>query len=90
MSNHSKSVAFVLAVTCLATVSAKEAFTQVSVRGYTRSNATIVQPHQRTAPDGIRENNYSYGRSYNPTPIRSTNGLGGLIDSNFSSLNVPR
>jgi hypothetical protein len=88
--NHTKSVAFAIAVACFTAVSAKEAFSQVSVRGYTRSNGTIVQPHQRTAPDGIRENNYSYGRSYNPTPIRSTNGLGGLTESNFSNLNVPR
>ncbi len=34
----------------------------VHVRGYTRSNGTYVEPHVRSAPDGIVENNYSYGR----------------------------
>ena len=32
----------------------------VQVRGYTRSNGTYVQPHTRTAPDGIKSNNKSY------------------------------
>ena len=74
MSNHSKSVALALAVACLAAVSAKEAFAQVSVNGYYRSNGTYVQPHQRTAPDGIRENNYSYGSNYNPNSSGSSRG----------------
>lgn len=34
----------------------------VQVRGYTRSDGTYVQPHTRTAPDGIKWNN----KSYNP------------------------
>jgi hypothetical protein len=90
VSNHFKSVALALAVACLAVVSAKEVFAQVSVNGYYRSNGTYVQPHQRTAPDGIKENNYSYGRNYNPNSSRSTNGWGGLVvPSNFSN-GVPR
>ena len=39
---------------------------QVNVNGYYRSNGTYVQPHQRTAPDGIRSNNYSYPGNYSP------------------------
>lgn len=34
----------------------------VQVRGYTRSDGTYVQPHTRTAPDGVKWNN----KSYNP------------------------
>ena len=34
----------------------------VYVRGYTRSNGTYVAPHFRTNPDGVKWNNYSYGR----------------------------
>ena len=34
----------------------------VHVRGYYRNDGTYVQPHVRSAPDGIKENNYSYGR----------------------------
>ena len=32
----------------------------VQVKGYTRSDGTYVQPHTRTAPDGIKSNNKSY------------------------------
>ncbi len=39
---------------------------QVNVNGYYRSNGTYVQPYQRTAPDGVRSNNYSYPGNYNP------------------------
>ena len=34
----------------------------VPVRGYFRRDGTYVRPHFRTAPDGIRSNNLSYGR----------------------------
>ena len=44
-----------MAVACFAAVSAKEAFSQVNVPGYYRSNGTYVQPHQRTRPDSIRK-----------------------------------
>lgn len=32
----------------------------VYVNGYTKSNGTYVQPHYRSAPDGIESNNKSY------------------------------
>ena len=47
---------------------------QVSVGGYYRRNGTYVQPHQRTAPDSIRSNNYSYPGNNNPN---RSSGYGG-------------
>ena len=41
-------------------------FSQVSVRGYYRSNGTYVQPHQRTAPNYTRNDNYSTVGNVNP------------------------
>lgn len=41
-------------------------FAQVSVRGYYRSNGTYVQPHQRTAPNHTRDDNYSTVGNVNP------------------------
>ena len=41
-------------------------FAQVSVRGYYRSNGTYVQPHQRTAPNYTRNDNYSTVGNTNP------------------------
>lgn len=41
-------------------------FSQVSVRGYYRSNGTYVQPHQRTAPNYTRNDNYSTIGNTNP------------------------
>lgn len=41
-------------------------FSQVSVRGYYRSNGTYVQPHQRTAPNYTRNDNYSTVGNTNP------------------------
>lgn len=38
----------------------------VYVKGYYRKNGTYVQPHYRSAPDGIPYNNYSYPGNYNP------------------------
>jgi hypothetical protein len=55
---------------------------QVSVGGYYRSSGTYVQPYQRTAPDGIRSNNYSYPGNYNPNSGRTT---GGGYGSGFGS-----
>lgn len=42
------------------------AFSQVSVRGYYRSNGTYVQPHQRTVPNATRNDNYSTIGNVNP------------------------
>jgi hypothetical protein len=41
-------------------------FAQVSVKGYYRSNGTYVQPHQRTAPNSTRNDNYSTVGNSNP------------------------
>lgn len=38
----------------------------VFVHGYVRQNGTYVQPHYRSAPDGIRENNWSTWGNVNP------------------------
>ena len=54
-----------------------KALAQVQVDGYYRSNGTYVQPHQRTAPDRTRSNNYSYPGNYNPNTGRTTGGGSG-------------
>ena len=36
------------------------------VRGYMKKNGTYVMPHQRTAPDGRKSNNYSTKGNFNP------------------------
>lgn len=41
-------------------------FSQVSVRGYYRSNGTYVKPHQRTKPNHTRNDNYSTIGNINP------------------------
>ena len=38
----------------------------VSVRGYYRSNGTYVKPHMRTAPNGTKRDNFSYKGNTNP------------------------
>jgi tetratricopeptide (TPR) repeat protein len=38
----------------------------VSVRGYTRSNGTYVQPQMRSAPDGVFGNNWTTRGNVNP------------------------
>lgn len=50
------------------------ALSQVNVGGYTNRNGTYVEPHQRSAPDDIRSNNYSYPGNYNPNSGRTTGG----------------
>lgn len=54
---------------------------QVDVRGYYRSNGTYVQPHQRTRPNSIITDNYSYPGNYNPNKNSITTTL------NYSSTN---
>ena len=59
------------------------------VRGYTRKDRTYVQPHDRSAPDGNRSNNYGrpsyqqqqmyntgYGNSQVPRQERDADGDG--------------
>jgi hypothetical protein len=49
---------------------------QVHVNGYFRKDGTYVQPHQRSSPDGLKSNNYSYQGNYNPNTGRITGGYG--------------
>ena len=39
---------------------------EVSVRGYVRSDGTYVQPHQQTAPNNTRSDNWSSQPNVNP------------------------
>lgn len=57
-----KKLLFIIAILFTTTLS----FAQVSVRGYYRSNGTYVQPHQRTAPNYTRNDNYSTVGNVNP------------------------
>jgi hypothetical protein len=54
-----KLVALIVMVACLIGF-VGSSFALVSVRGYTRSDGTYVQPHVRTNPDGNPYNNFSY------------------------------
>jgi hypothetical protein len=63
------------------------------VHGYTRSNGTYVQPHERTAPDHTNLNNYSTQGNVNPytgtagtkKPETDTNSFGGYKSNNSKS-----
>ena len=44
------------------TIASGTAHAQVSVRGYTRSDGTYVNPHIRSYPDGNPYNNYGAWR----------------------------
>ena len=39
---------------------------QVRVKGYTRSDGTYVQPHNRSNPDNNPTNNYNFKGNVNP------------------------
>ena len=39
---------------------------EVRVNGYHRANGTYVQSHYRTAPDGVKSNNWSHYGNVNP------------------------
>ncbi len=60
-----KFTAIILMIAMMLTL-AVFASARVSVRGYTRSSGTYVQPHYRTNPDSYRYNNYSSYGNYNP------------------------
>jgi len=72
----------------------------VRVNGYYKSNGTYVQPHFRSAPDGIKSNNWSHYGNVNPyTGKVGTNrdgdvgyyGGGGYVYPNgFSGHNAKR
>ncbi|MDO8259930.1 MAG: hypothetical protein Q7T50_00340 [Candidatus Magasanikbacteria bacterium] len=52
------SILIILGLTIIAGVSSKAE--AVYVNGYYRSNGTYVQPYYRSAPNGLRYDNYSY------------------------------
>ena len=56
-------------------------FSQVSVRGYYKSNGTYVKPHQRTAPNYTINDNYSTVGNINPY----TGKAGTVARDNYSS-----
>lgn len=66
-------------------------FAQVNVRGYWRDSNhdgikdTYVQPYQRSAPDGIRSNNYDYPGNFNPNSGQITGGNPPLFDNSLGS-----
>ena len=45
--------------------------TTTTVKGYTKSNGTYVQPHQRTTPNGTNTDNYTVKPNSNPTTGQS-------------------
>jgi hypothetical protein len=49
----------------------------VHVKGYYRKNGTYVSPHYRSAPDGIKSNNFSHCGNVNPYT-----GKTGTVDCN--------
>lgn len=55
----------------------------VHVNGYYRSNGTYVQSYERTAPDGIPYNNYSYPGNYNPNTGNITGGSQAAYLNNY-------
>ena len=50
----------------IALISFGGAFAQVSVKGYTRKDGTYVAPHQRSAPNSTRNDNYTTRGNINP------------------------
>jgi hypothetical protein len=48
------------------TLSVGVAGAQVHVNGYTKKDGTYVAPHERTAPDATKANNYSTQGNTNP------------------------
>ena len=60
---HAVTVLTVLAIVLGTSICTKAA---VHVRGYYRSNGTYVQPHYRSNPDGIFQNNWSTYPNVNP------------------------
>ncbi len=55
-----------VAVVLLALSFSTEAFAQVYVEGYFRSNGTYVAPHWRSSPDNSYNNNWSVSPNVNP------------------------
>lgn len=62
MSVFLKRLLFVVCLFCLVGVDALA----VHVKGYTRKDGTYVQPHERTAPNKTKNDNYSTRGNVNP------------------------
>ena len=56
----------------------------VHVRGYFRSNGTYVQPHSRSAPDGVFSNNWSTYGNVNPYTGEAGSKLSAYRSSSWS------
>ena len=56
----------ILVAALLSAATAANAQQRVHVDGYTRSNGTYVPPHNRTAPDTTRNDNWSTRGNTNP------------------------
>jgi hypothetical protein len=67
---------------------ALNSYSQVSVKGYYKSNGTYVQPHQRTAPNNTVNDNYSTVGNTNPyTGKEGTKPREDYNNSSYSSYN---
>jgi len=64
-------VALCLLAGCLLAAAVAEAG---NVRGYIRSDGTVVQPHFRSNPDSIPSNNYGYPGNLNPNTGQVSTG----------------
>jgi hypothetical protein len=83
-----KRVATILMVMAIVLGTSIGASADVYVRGYVRSNGTYVQPHYRSNPDGIFQNNWSTYPNVNPY----TGAIGTKRTPNYSespSLRIP-
>ena len=58
-----KALVFALSLLFLVSSAVSVLARDVSVRGYYRKDGTYVRPHIRSAPDGIKSNNYGPSRN---------------------------
>jgi hypothetical protein len=56
---------------------------QVHIKGYTKKDGTYVAPHERTAPDSTKNNNYSTKGNINPYT-----GKAGTVDPDGTPSNA--
>lgn len=64
----------------------------IHVDGYVKRNGTYVQPHYRTAPDGVKTNNWSYSGNINPYTGKvgtSTNSSSNYRGAGYSHSALP-
>ncbi len=67
------------------TLTASATHADVFVNGYLRSDGVYVQPHWRSDPDGIAENNFSYPDNLNPYTGKIAPGGPFFNDSDWAS-----